>query len=186
MTRAQVPITRFAPAERVPIEIIRRQAAAFQSWPLPSEWCNSPFEYIFVLNRQRQIVFSSRNLQQLAANKGPRECLGMRFGEALDCIRATETEGGCGTTENCRSCGATQAILNGLAGKLELREFRLTRTIGCRLELRDFTGMAVPLVHNHETYCVFALSESREPAVQRAIELFFSQQRGRVKSRTEA
>lgn len=100
----------------------------------------------------------------------------MRFGEALDCVRATETEGGCGTTESCRDCGVTQAILNGLAGRPDLRELRLIRSVGCREETRDFTALAVPLVHNRETFCVFGLSDSREPEVKNAIEQFFSRQ----------
>ena len=61
-------------------------------------------------------------------------------------------------------------------GGPDLRELRLIRSVGCREETRDFTALAVPLVHNRETFCVFGLSDSREPEVKNAIEQFFSRQ----------
>ena len=176
LMKVRVPITGFAPAERVPIEIVRRQAASFLCCPLPSEWRNSPFQYIFVLNRQRQIVFANRNVQQLTPSRGHQEPVGMRFGEALDCVRATEREGGCGTTENCRDCGVTQAILNGLAGRPDLRELRLFPFGRVPSGEAGVYGFGRAVGANRETFCVFGLSDSREPEVKNAIEQFFSRQ----------
>ena len=51
-----IPVTFFAPPERVPVEIVYRQAAAFSATPFATELLNSVLNCVFVLNAQRQIV----------------------------------------------------------------------------------------------------------------------------------
>src|ERR1039457_4960701 len=113
--------TQFAPAERAPIETIQRQAAkaARQPW---IESLNSVLNYILILNQQRQIVFASRNVQDLVPGVELKDLLGKRSGEALGCVHPDEATGGCGTTAFCRECCAVKSILTSLAGKRDCQE----------------------------------------------------------------
>src|SRR5512137_2449332 len=116
-----IPITAFAPGERVAIDVVRRQASALAESPLTSELFNALLNYVLILNPQRQIVFASRNWQELAPGKRVEDLLGLRPGEALGCIHADERDAGCGTTGFCQECGAVKAILASLAGKQDLQ-----------------------------------------------------------------
>jgi hypothetical protein len=169
MTGARVPITHFASAERVPIDIIRRQAATFDQVPEACQALEAANNYVFILNQQRQIVFASRNTRQLIPGMLREQLLSLRPGEALDCIRAHECESGCGTSESCRQCGALQAILSSLAGGAEMREFRLTRFIACHQETAQFTAMAAPLKQGEEIFCLLALADSQQPEAMQAL-----------------
>lgn len=174
MTKAmRIPVSRFAPAERVPIEIIHRQAAALERAPLTAELLDCVLNRVFILNPQRQIVFASRGVLDLAPGKKSQQLLGLRPGEALSCIHADEGEGGCGTAEICRTCGAVNAILESLAGRRALREYRLTRFIGCREETLDLLVLATPLAHPEGTFSLLAIADAKS---RPAMEQLFAQQ----------
>lgn len=169
----RIPIAPFASAERVPIEIIHRQAAEWAEAPLESELLNSLLNYVFVLNQQGQIVFASPNVPDLIRDKTGEEMLGLRPGEALSCIHAHEGPRGCGTSKACPRCGAVQAIVSSLAGKTALRKYRVTRVIGCKKEALNLLAMATPLVRNNETFSLLALTDSTNSDARAALERFF-------------
>lgn len=169
-----VPVTtEFAPAERVPIEVVRRQAAAVADAPLTSAVLNSVLNYVFILNPQRQIVFASRNWEDLLSRKEHLDLLGLRPGEALECIHARQCASGCGTTTFCQECGAIKAILAGLSGRHEMHECRLTRVVDCREEARDFLVYASPFPVNGETYALMAVVDISHEKRRRALERIF-------------
>lgn len=166
----RIPVTQFAPAERVPIAIIHRQAAAFQDEPLTAELLDPVLNRVFILNRQRQIVFASRRVLDLVPGRKRRNVLGLRPGEALGCVHAEESAGGCGTTEFCRSCGAVNAILISLSGRRDLREYRLTRFIGCRQETLDLLVLATPLASQGGTFSLLAIADAKyRPVMERLL-----------------
>lgn len=191
----RIPISRFAPAERVPIAIIHRQAAALERAPLTAELLDAVLNRVFILNPQRQIVFASRGVLDLAPGKKRRDLLGLRPGEALGCVHVGEGEGGCGTAEICRSCGAVNAILKSLAGRRELREYRLTRFIGCREETLDLLVMATPLAHPEGTFSLLAIADARSRSAMeqlfarpspKPIRISTSRKAGRTRAPTQA
>lgn len=171
----RVPITYFAPAERVPIEVIHRQASALNPPPLPEPLLNAPGTCVLVLNAQRQIVFATPNLQQFAPTTRRRPVLGLRLGEFLNCIHAKDAPSGCGTGEACRDCGAIQAILTSLAGKPDSRDFRLTRRLGSRKQALQLVVLAQPLVQGNEVFSVVVLTQGTQAVSQADLsKLFFS------------
>lgn len=169
----RVEITDFAPAERVSIDIVHRQAAALVPPPLPDALLESPGSYVLILNAQRQIVFASPNLRQLVPRKKKNLVLGSRLGELLDCIHAAETPGGCGTTRFCRKCGALQAILSSLAGKPDAREYRLTRMIGREKGAQHLFVMSEPLVGDGEMFSIVALTDGADAKARRTLKQLF-------------
>jgi len=66
---------------------------------------------IAVLNEHRQIVAMNDAFLATIGVEDPRQVLGFRPGEAIECIHACEEEGGCGTARPCATCGAAIAIV---------------------------------------------------------------------------
>jgi len=75
---ASIPFTEFAPAERVPLEVIHRQASLVSAVPVTMELLNSVLNYVFILNQQRQIIFASRNFLELTSDKNYEALLGKK------------------------------------------------------------------------------------------------------------
>ncbi|HRU29131.1 MAG TPA: hypothetical protein P5082_09195, partial [Treponema sp.] len=70
---------------------------------------------VMAFNSHRQIVFINTKARALAAD--PKSApYGLRPGEAFGCIHANETNGGCGTANFCRYCGAAKSIASALSG----------------------------------------------------------------------
>jgi hypothetical protein len=170
----RILITHFAPAERVPIEITRRQAAAVKKAPVPLDLLSGVLNYVFILNAQRQIVYASRNVPNLLPDRKRKPWLGLRPGEAMGCVHANESEGGCGTSESCRKCGAVRAVLDGLAGEASLRQFRLKRVIGGQQEALQFLALAAPLVHKREPFSLLVLTDSADAKAKQALKRVFT------------
>lgn len=156
-----IPITFFAPAERVPIEVVREQARALAKLPLAAAFPQNGRNVYFVLNAQRQIVLASENVSQLLVEKTVDQILGLRPGEALECVHADDCAGGCGTSRACADCGAVRAILVGLAGHRDERDVQVTRRERERLTTLDLRIQATPLEHNQERYVLLAVSPRR-------------------------
>jgi signal transduction histidine kinase len=94
---------------------------------------------------------------------------GLRPGEALHCIHSDETEGGCGTTEFCRTCGAARAIVAAIGGKKNVQECRITTHDGESLDMRAW---ACPLMNGNE-FVSFALEDISHEKRRRALERIF-------------
>jgi len=78
-------------------------------FPALMDWIDG---LVLVLNRHRQIVLAGDDVAEALHVDSPEGLIGMRLGEALGCTFSDMTSGGCGTTPNCRYCGALKAILD--------------------------------------------------------------------------
>ena len=164
--------TQFAPAERASIETVRRQAAtvARQLW---IESLNSMLNYILILNQQRQIVFASKNVQDLVPGVELKDLLGKRPGEALGCVHPDPATGGCGTTAFCRECGAVKSILTSLAGKRDCQECRMMRIVNSEEVAMDLLVACTPLTIEGEMYSLAAIADISHEKRRRALEKTF-------------
>lgn len=169
----QIPVTEFAPAERVPIEVVYRQSAAIMESSAAAAILSNTMHLLFILNKQRQVVFASQNWKEVAAIQDCKCLLGLRPGEVLGCVHAGEAEGGCGTTESCRECGAVRAILQSLSGQTSIQECRVTRIINCNPESLDLLVYAVPFNFNGEVFSIFSVSDISHLKRRRALERIF-------------
>ena len=155
----RIPITFFAPAEREPIAVVRRQAARLGQTPLTRTFLSASLNYLFVLNARRQIVMASENVLDLVPGKTMDQVVGLRPGEALGCIHACECASGCGTSQFCRQCGTVRVILSGLDGHRSMQECRLTRVIQGREASLDLAVLATPLVQDNEHYTLLTMAK---------------------------
>jgi hypothetical protein len=67
-----------------------------------------------VLNEERQIIALNGGFEAMIGTNDPYDALGIRPGEALQCIHADDGPHGCGTSQHCASCGAAIAIVTSL------------------------------------------------------------------------
>ena len=135
MESSPIP-TQYAPAQRATSEEIQEQSVFFSKPHYIKEFSDALPNIFLALNRHRQIVFTNQALLDLVGKKHAEEVYGLRPGEVLNCIHAYETDGGCGTTEFCRTCGAVNAILAAIGGKKDIKECRITNSDGESLDMR--------------------------------------------------
>lgn len=162
--------TRFAPAERAPRELVERQSALFSGAVLTTEVLEAMPEVVTVLNGHRQIVYANRKLLHLLGITQLGAVLGQRPGEVLNCLHAVESDGGCGTTEFCSTCGAVKAILASQAGHANEQECRISQQNGDSLDLRVH---ATPLDVQGEKFTIFSLSDISGEKRRRVLERVF-------------
>jgi signal transduction histidine kinase len=66
---------------------------------------------LVVLNEERQIVGLTETFLTALGISNPATVLGLRLGETLNCVHASELPHGCGTTPHCVTCGAVIAMM---------------------------------------------------------------------------
>jgi signal transduction histidine kinase len=163
--------TEFAPAERASREEILAQARKLPQIPLLHSFISSVFDIVLVLNKERQIVMANDKFLSFVGARDSGACLGQRFGEALNCIHASDSPGGCGTSEFCRACGAIGAILSSQLGNVSAQEWHLSmKDVVEPLELRVY---ASPLRENDYQFTILAVSDVSHEKRRRTLERVF-------------
>ena len=117
--------TDFASAERLSGTQIAEQVATLESGGRLKSLIDSMPSLVALLNDERQVLLGNEAWENLARSLRKESFEGMRLGEFLSCRRAVSADFGCGTTEACRTCGATQAILCARAGQRTSKECRI-------------------------------------------------------------
>ena len=130
------PKTFHAPPERLPPDEILRQSTALGDLAGLGELLDCMPDWVLVLNEQRQIIFGNKAVRTFAGDRVDGRLLGLRPGELLDCREAGIAPCGCGTGLACRTCGAVNAILGGLAGRNVMHECRISSTAIDAYDLR--------------------------------------------------
>ncbi|MBF0199585.1 MAG: PAS domain-containing sensor histidine kinase [Planctomycetes bacterium] len=113
-----------------------------------------------VINENRQILLCNQNLMDLLKIESPEEFLGKRPGEAMACIYANKGAGGCGTSEECRYCGAVNVILDSMKEKKRISGDCRVSIDGddgaCSLDLKV---TATPLSLENSNYTIVFISD---------------------------
>lgn len=163
--------TWYAPAERAPHADLLLLAQRFLGIsPYLRAILDAVPDILMALNPERQIVFANRSLLNFACCRED-DLLGLRPGEALGCAHAFDRPAGCGTTEFCVTCGATQAILNSACGLPDVQECRITRCENG--EALDFRVWSTPLTIEGDRFTLLTLSDISEEKRRRALERIF-------------
>ncbi|HVO43573.1 MAG TPA: ATP-binding protein [Aggregatilineales bacterium] len=164
------PKTQFAPAERASQAQIEADYRYFEALTMVRTMLDAVPDIVLVLNQQRQVVFANKAAVEKFDLTDWRLARGLRPGELLRCIHASEQEGGCGTTEFCRTCGAVTAILSSLGGRESVQECQVILADDNALELEV---SATPLEVNGTTLSTFAVKDVSSEKRRRALERIF-------------
>jgi signal transduction histidine kinase len=170
--QTSMPLAPFLPAQRAPMEIIRRQAVLAGTLNTSGVLDLLPL-IVMVLNQDRQIVLANQNMGRYL-NRSASELLGLRVGEALGCDHRHATPDGCGTTAFCCHCGSARAILKGLRGGHDVQECRITRDSRTDMDAVNFQFLSTPLSLAGENFLfVTMLDVSHEKRVELFERIFF-------------
>ena len=162
--------TRFLPAVRSSAAEIDQCKRALLKNPFLSSILDFVPVITLLLNKNRQIVQANKAVINIADLKGSDVIFGLRPGELVDCIHARETEGGCGTTEFCRVCGAANAILSSQNGQPDVRECRIIKTSGEAMDLRVWTSL---FLVGDDKYTFFSVVDITDEKRRRWLERIF-------------
>ena len=127
--------TYLAPTNRSAEKEIKRQNRQLISSTLLNEISAASNTYFMILNANRQIVYTNKQLLELLNINESAVVYGNRLGEALHCINSDIMEAGCGTSEQCIHCGAVNAILSAIAGIESEKECRVSTKEGQSIDL---------------------------------------------------
>lgn len=143
---ARLESTHHAPAERASedeIEVLAKRALAD---PILRVVFDSIDGYTMVLDGHRQIIAANDELLAMLGVTCGSSLIGLRPGEAIHCLNAARDLGGCGTTIQCRHCGAVAAILSAQVSETPIEgQCSLSRWNQGRPQLADFRVRVSPL-----------------------------------------
>lgn len=106
--------TYFASPEKADNEELLTEIEAVRKSPVISGLLHSVGGLLAILNAHRQVVAINDSFIEMLGIDDAEEALGLRPGEALQCVHAKGEPAGCGTTEYCSSCGAAIAIVSSM------------------------------------------------------------------------
>jgi signal transduction histidine kinase len=106
--------TYFAPSERTDDKDLAAEIKIVNSNPVMTGLLHSISGLLAILDEHRQVVALNDSFLKMLGIDDPHDFLGLRPGEALECIYAHEEPAGCGTTQYCSTCGAALAIVSSL------------------------------------------------------------------------
>ena len=107
--------TYFASPQRADPQELRRQIETVHSSTILNSLLKIVDGLLGVLNEHRQIIALNKNLLSMLGIDDTKAALGLRPGEAIECIHANEMPGGCGTSKFCSTCGVAIAIVTSLS-----------------------------------------------------------------------
>jgi signal transduction histidine kinase len=106
--------THFASPERAGKDELQQEIEAVSQNPMIDSLLKTMSGLIAVLNEHRQILALNLSFLKIRGVDDEEAALGLRPGEFVQCVHSRETEGGCGTSEFCVTCGAAIAMVSSL------------------------------------------------------------------------
>jgi signal transduction histidine kinase len=166
--------SKFASAERSDLNSLKAENKEVQQIQILNELLDALPYVAAILNEHRQILYSNEVLLKHLGNLSFDQILGKRPGEALHCENANNDTGGCGTTENCRYCGAVNAILNSSKNNVKTSlECRITSLVDDETISNDLLVTATPFYWNKEQYTILSISDISDEKRRKALEKIF-------------
>lgn len=165
--------TFFAPAEKADEFEIKKDNKRILSAENVRDMLDALAEPVAVLNANRQIVFANKELVALIGDENLESIIGKRPGEALCCSNVESGDRECGTTERCKYCGAVNAILEGIEGKRNSKECRITIISSGEEVALDLLVTAAPFTVEETGYVLMMVSDISSEKRRKFLERIF-------------
>ena len=156
--------TYFAPAERASDDDLQMNIEIVSQNPVVDGLLDVVGGLLAVLNEHRQILTINEALVNTLEIDNIDGILGLRPGEALNCIHANEMPGGCGTSRYCSSCGAAISIVTSLEQNAPVEQV-CVMTVNKKDKQVDlcFSVRAYPIqFENHRLLLLFLLDVTKQ------------------------
>jgi len=166
-------VTYYLPAKRLEPDLIRQIAEEIANSPSAASLALIPLA-VAIVNDTRQIVYANDRFVAMTNAASIDQIQGKRLGEALGCLHATETGGGCGTTRFCQYCGAAKAIVKSLEGERATQECAINRDGIATLDALNLQVWTAPLeLAQHRLVLNSILDIAHEKALRGFERIFF-------------
>jgi len=167
--------TFYAPALRASQEEVEKDYGMLRRFENLTDIVNGLPYIVVILNKERQLVFCNQFLVDLLGVKDINSLLGMRPGELINCIHANETDGGCGTSESCRYCGAVNAIIECLkTGQRSQGECRIISRSAVFGDVSyDFFVSASPFRYHDQDFVILSFNDISNEKRRKVLEKLF-------------
>jgi len=167
--------TFYAPGKRSSFDELFSEKQLVSAQKLFTELFGSLTGISSVINSNRQIVFANSEFLDLLGINSIETILGKRLGEVISCVNSDKGPSGCGTSEECRYCGAVNTILESIRTNSKAsREARILSENKGKLMSWDLRITSSPIKLNGNLFYVLSLQdisyEKRLLAIER---LFF-------------
>jgi signal transduction histidine kinase len=161
-------LTSYAPATRFNNGQLENQSGVILRNHQLVSFVESISQMVLILNEYRQIIYANRSFYQFCETNNIDSMIGKRPGEVYSCRNAFQSSGGCGTSENCKSCGAVNAILESQKGIKSTKECKILTT---NSDTIDLNVMASPLSLDGINLTIFSITdisaEKRKESLER-------------------
>jgi signal transduction histidine kinase len=152
--------TKFAPSFRKSTEIVTDEYKNLLNIPYLKGVLDALPYLSAILNQERQAIYVNQNILNFLGISDINDVLGERPGELFGCIHSNKMEGGCGTSENCRYCGAVNAILKAQVHRAKVvDECRISSVIDGKATNFDLQIIATPIEVNGQQYTILTLND---------------------------
>lgn len=169
-----MPSTKFASADRATDEELKRDRQIIFNNRVIIDIFKTLPNYVAILNEHRQIIYSNLLSAKNISDDESNSLLGLRPGEALHCIYSENDTGGCGTTRQCRVCGAVNAVLKCMKSNEKVTdESRIIAKSGNDNVAYDFFISASPLHLYNRRYIMLSITDIGHEKRRRALEHIF-------------
>ncbi|MCK9402470.1 MAG: ATP-binding protein [Chitinophagaceae bacterium] len=166
--------TFFAPAERASIEQLKADHALLRNSDYITTVINALPDVVAILNKERQIIFGNQVLLKFLGVDSEKQFLGLRLGEAVKCVNSALMEGGCGTSEKCRYCGAVKAVLESqYSNKKVTNECRIITNREDKNEFLDLKVTSAPFTFQNKEYSILTIDDISDAKRKDMLERIF-------------
>lgn len=160
----------FDPADRKTPEELKYQFDIFSQNRFLINLIDSLSQILVVLNPERQIIYANKLYYDFCGIPVTQSIIGVRPGEAINCVHAFLTTEGCGSTDYCKTCGASIALSESQKGIQSIKECRiLTKS----LESKNILVTSTPYKYFGEEFTIFALTDLSDKKKTETLERIF-------------
>lgn len=166
--------TYFAPPENAAPDELAFEIELVSQNKIVSGLLHSVSGVLAIVNEKRQVVAFNASFMKMLGVDDAEKHLGLRPGEILQCAEAEKGPAGCGTTAQCRTCGAAIAMVASLADNrpvemmCAINAVRGDREVDIALNLR-----AHPITINSKRFLLLFLQDITRQQQQAALERTF-------------
>ncbi|MFB6318086.1 sensor histidine kinase [Saccharicrinis sp. FJH54] len=164
----------FSPGQKDPIKDFLEEANALENIANVRDLLGTLSYIIFILNRDKEIVFSNDNLLAKFKIVNNQNVLGSKPGEIFSCIHVNQGPDGCGSSEFCRYCSVVNSIVETHATKIvNTREARVIIDNNGLEEQLDLEITATPFSFAGHDYTVFSAQDITDKKRKEILERTF-------------
>jgi hypothetical protein len=151
-------------------QMIRAEADLIARHPWLASVPLAVLEIVMILDADRRIVFANDALGCRSGSDETPAFLGRRPGDAIGCLHAAESAGGCQTSPDCEACRLLGAVVE--SAKAARPEIRETVMIGADGHDRHYRIRATPVTVEGQPFTILALLDRSAEVRLRSLEKY--------------